>query len=189
MTSRLAQNSLETSIVLQQFAQLASDQLLHASESIVACFQAGGKLLICGNGGSAADSQHLAAEFVCSFNKNLDRPGLPAIALTTDSSIITAFANDFTYDNIFARQLEAIGSKGDLLLVFSTSGKSLNCIRALEQSKKMQIGSIAFLGSGGILSSLSDISIQVPSINTQIIQQCHIVAYHTLIQMVEDSLF
>jgi D-sedoheptulose 7-phosphate isomerase len=187
--TRLIQNSSETSRVLQEFAQIASDNLLRASESIIKCFQAGGKLMICGNGGSAADSQHLAAEFVGSFNKNLDRPGLPAIALTTDSSIITAFANDFTFDKIFARQLEALGSTGDLLIVFSTSGNSINCVRAVEQSKKMEIGSIAFLGSGGLLSDLSDTTIQVPSTNTQIIQQCHIVAYHSLIQMVEESLF
>jgi D-sedoheptulose 7-phosphate isomerase len=189
MSTILNTNCLKTSEVLHEFSVTASKSFLLASELIVNCFINGGKLLICGNGGSAADSQHLATEFVSSFNRHLSRKGLPAIALTTDTSVITAFANDFGFEGVFARQIEALGSEGDVLLLLSTSGNSQNCIRAVEQSRKMQMSSISLSGSGGVISELSDVAIKVPSTDTQIVQQCHIVAYHSLVQTVELALF
>ena len=109
-------------------------------------FKDGGKLMICGNGGSAADSQHLAAEFVSAFSREFKRKGLPAVALTVDSSILTAYSNDFDFEGVFSRQVEALGSKGDVLLVLSTSGNSKNCIAAVNQAQKMGIKTLGFSG-------------------------------------------
>lgn len=156
---------------------------------ISSCFDSGGKLFICGNGGSAADSQHLAAEFVSAFSKKLNRKALPAIALTTDTSILSAFSNDFGFDGIFARQLEAYANPGDIVLVLSTSGNSRNCINAINFAKEHQIISIGFTGLKGILNSIVDFSLQVQSVDTQHIQEIHQVAYHTLVGLIEQEMF
>lgn len=142
------------------------------------------KILIAGNGGSAADSQHIAAEFIGKLNYK--RKSLAAIALTTDTSIITSIANDYGYNNVFSRQIEGIGEKGDLFLAISTSGQSANIIKALKFSKKVKIQTIAFTGKEkNQLSQLSNICINIPSSNTQVIQEIHIMIAHIICSIVE----
>ena len=148
----------------------------------------GNKLLICGNGGSAADSQHFAAEFVSSFSKNISRPAFSAIALTTDTSFITAFSNDFSFNGVFERQVQAHGRKNDVLVAITTSGESMNCLRAVEQAKSQGMKSIAITSVGASISSLVDVSIEIPSNNTQHIQECHMITYHILAELVENSI-
>jgi D-sedoheptulose 7-phosphate isomerase len=160
-----------------------------AANLIVETFQKDNKVMICGNGGSAADSQHFAAEFVNAFSKDLQRKSLSAIALTTDTSVLTSISNDFDFINIFARQVEAHSRSGDVLIVLTTSGSSKNCLKAVEQAKNYGIKSIAFTRTGGKISELSDICIQVPSDNTQHIQECHMLAYHVITEIVEEKLF
>jgi D-sedoheptulose 7-phosphate isomerase len=160
-----------------------------AANLIVETFKKDNKVMICGNGGSAADSQHFAAEFVNAFSKDLQRKSLSAIALTTDTSVLTSISNDFDFINIFARQVEAHSRPGDVLIVLTTSGSSKNCIKAVEQAKNYGIKSIAFTRTGGKISKLSDICIQVPSDNTQHIQECHMLAYHVITEIVEEKLF
>jgi D-sedoheptulose 7-phosphate isomerase len=160
-----------------------------AANLIVETFKKDNKVMICGNGGSAADSQHFAAEFVNAFSKDLQRKSLSAIALTTDTSVLTSISNDFDFINIFARQVEAHSRPGDVLIVLTTSGSSKNCIKAVKQAKNYGIKSIAFTRTGGKISELSDICIQVPSDNTQHIQECHMLAYHVITEIVEEKLF
>jgi D-sedoheptulose 7-phosphate isomerase len=174
--------SLSASLETEQF------KLTKVSELVLDVFASGNKVLICGNGGSAADSQHLAAEFVSSFQNGLSRRALPAIALTTDTSIITAYSNDFEYDGIFARQIEALGKPGDLLIVFSTSGKSRNCLRAIEVASKKQLKIVTFSRSNSKIAKDSDISIEVMSEDTQRIQEVHMFFYHTICELIETKL-
>ena len=148
-----------------------------------------GKILICGNGGSAADSQHFAAEFVSAFARDLDRKALPALALTVDTSIITAFSNDFSFEKVFARQVEAHGRPGDVLIALTTSGSSKNCLEAVNQAQKIGLKTIAFTQVGGQISKMVDYSIEIPSNNTQHIQECHMVCYHIITELVEEALF
>ncbi len=151
-------------------------------------FVGGNKLLIAGNGGSAADAQHLAAEFVGRFSFN--RPALPAIALTTDSSILTAVANDFSFNTVFSRQLEALGKSGDVLMVISTSGRSKNCIEAVQEAKRRQIHTIGLLGNdGGDLAEMVDSCFIVPSEDVARIQEVHLLVEHLLCAAVETLLF
>jgi D-sedoheptulose 7-phosphate isomerase len=170
--------------------EACSVSLIRASELIIASYRNRGKLLLCGNGGSAADAQHFAAEMVIRLSHDLERPGLPAIALTTDSSIITAGGNDIGFNNVFARQVEAIGHPEDILLAISTSGNSENIIKALEMAKEKSIKSIGLLGStGGRAAGLINIPVIVPSANTQRIQETHITLSHILIEIIERELF
>lgn len=157
------------------------------SEKIIECYKADKKVMLAGNGGSAADSQHIAAEFVSRFF--FDRPGLSAIALTTDTSMLTAIGNDYGFKNIFSRQVQAQGSPGDIFIGISTSGNSENIIEAVEMAKNNKIISVVFCGSGGILASKADISIQVPSDSTPFIQECHICIAHIICAIVEKTLF
>jgi len=146
---------------------------------------AGGKLLAFGNGGSAADAQHLAAEFVVRLGK--DRPAMAAIALTTDTSVLTAGANDYGYEEVFARQVEALGRAGDIALGFSTSGDSENVRRALVRARELGLFTAAFLGSGGgAIAPVVELAVIVPSENTQRIQEVHIAMCHALTLLVED---
>ena len=155
---------------------LASDTLLN-----------GGKILFCGNGGSAADSQHLAAELTGRFVN--DRRPLAAIALSTDTSALTCIGNDYSFDEIFARQVAGLGRKGDLLIGISTSGNSRNVIRAVEEAKKLGVKTIGLLGrNGGQLRSICDHSIVVPHNVTARIQECHILLGHTLCGLIENNL-
>lgn len=180
---------LELVNTLKSFLGECKQDLLQASEIIAEAFSTNSKILICGNGGSAADSQHFAAEFVSGFSKNIQRKGLPAISLSVDTSIITAYSNDFRYEGIFARQVEAYGQAGDVLIVITTSGASENCIAAVKQAKKMGIKTIALTSKGGKIADIVDSSVQVPSTNTQHTQECHMVAYHIITEIVEEKLF
>jgi D-sedoheptulose 7-phosphate isomerase len=158
------------------------------ADTAVAALRAGRKVMICGNGGSAADAQHWAGELVSRFN--YDRPGLAALALTTDTSIITACGNDYGYDETFARQVQALGVAGDVLFVLSTSGNSPNVIKALEAARARNITTIAFTGrSGGKAAALCDVSIRVPHDSTPRIQEGHEVLGHAICALVEAEMF
>jgi D-sedoheptulose 7-phosphate isomerase len=151
-------------------------------------FEAGNKLFFFGNGGSAADAQHLAAEFVNRYV--MDRPPLPAIALTTDTSIITSVSNDIAFNEIFAKQLRALGKEGDVAIGISTSGNSSNIIKAFEVAKEMGMKTVALTGNdGGVLAKMADISLIVSSTSTPRIQEAHILIGHILCEMVEHDLF
>ena len=180
---------LQSAEIKRQTAVSCAGSIARAAEMIAGVFLSSGKLLLCGNGGSAADCQHMAAEFVGRFSKNLDRRALPAIALTTDTSFLTAFGNDSGFEGIFERQVEALGSPGDVLIAISTSGNSPNVIRAVEAAKKRCISTIALTGNGGRLSTMADIPIAVPSADTQYIQEAHLAVEHTLCELVEFVLF
>lgn len=146
----------------------------------------GNKILFCGNGGSAADAQHLAAELVGRFVK--ERESLPAIALTTDTSILTAIANDYSYDDVFSRQVAGLGQAGDVLIGISTSGNSKNVVKAIELAKQKGLKTVAFTGEGGgILGALCDAVIAVPSKNTARIQEMHILVGHIVCELVEED--
>jgi D-sedoheptulose 7-phosphate isomerase len=174
--------------------QLAADaasvaSILAGADAITEAFRSGGKLLLCGNGGSAADCQHMAAEFVSRLRKEVDRPALPAIALTTDTSFLTAYTNDIDFDGVFERQVQAHGRKGDVLLGISTSGNSRNVIRAVHAAKAIGMTSLALLGEGGQLATLASLVISVPSKDTQRIQEAHLVIEHLLCELVENALY
>lgn len=155
---------------------------------IVASYKNNGKILLAGNGGSSSDAQHLAGELVNRFYIN--RPGLPAIALTSDSAVITAIANDYSYDVIFSKQLQALGSSGDVFIGISTSGNSKNIINCFEICKKKNIYSIGFTGdTGGLMEQECDLCITVPSAITPRIQESHIMIGHIICQRVEELLF
>ena len=175
--------------LIPQFKNDCTEQILAAANLIMQAYDRGAKLLICGNGGSAADSQHLAAEFVSSFSKSIKRRALPAIALTVDTSIITAYSNDFSFNHVFERQVEAYGVSGDVLIILSTSGESINCINAAKKARQSGIFIIAFTKYHSKLSDLSDVSIEIPSNNTQHIQELHMLAYHIIVEIVEVELF
>jgi D-sedoheptulose 7-phosphate isomerase len=176
----LKQKILKTNvvIVIEEMAQIIANAL-----------ENGHKLLLCGNGGSAADAQHLAAELVVRLRPNVNRRALPAISLAMDTSAITACANDFSFDKIFERSLEALGQKGDVLLGISTSGNSKNVQLALEKAKKMGVNTCAFLGcDGGVIAGISDIDYIVPSDETGRVQEVHIMLGHALMETIEDIL-
>jgi D-sedoheptulose 7-phosphate isomerase len=160
-----------------------------AATRIAEAFRRGGKLLLCGNGGSAADCQHLAAEFVSRLTKAVDRRALPAIALTTDTSILTAFANDCGFDGVFRRQVEALGVEGDVLLAITTSGSSANVLQALDLARERGMTTVVLTGASHQLSQRADIVIAVPSADTQQIQQVHLAIEHVLCELVERELF
>lgn len=167
-----------------------AEQVSEAAKSISDAVDKGNKVMFCGNGGSAADSQHLAAELVVRLTGESNRKALPGIALTTDTSILTAASNDFGFENLFSRQIEALGVKGDVLVVLSTSGNSLNLINAVETARNSGLYIIGLLGSGGgKLGSLVDIPLIVPSNDTQRIQEAHITIGHIIISQVEEELF
>jgi D-sedoheptulose 7-phosphate isomerase len=167
-----------------------SDDILSASELIIDAFRKGNKLLLCGNGGSAADCQHIAAELVIRLSHKIKRPALPAIALTTDTSFLTAGGNDIGFENVFARGVEGLGNKGDVLITISTSGNSENIIKAVQTAKSKVIKTIGFLGGdGGKLKSLVDLPIVIPSSNVQRIQEGHITVAHIICEIIEEELF
>ena len=161
------------------------DKMAHA---IIQALKAGHKLLLCGNGGSASDSQHIAAEFVGRFEKT--RMSLPAIALTSDIAALTAIGNDFGFEKIFSRQIEGLGKKGDVLVVLSTSGRSANILEAITQAKQQGILTLGFTGKdGGILKDAVDICFTVKSHKTTHIQEAHMTALHAICEVVETILF
>lgn len=188
------------SLVREQLAEglavleaVAGDTALHAAlaaaaEATAAALKAGRKLMAAGNGGSAADAQHLVAEFVSRLVE--DRPAMRAVALTTDTSILTAIGNDYGYERVFARQIEALGQAGDVFVAISTSGRSPNILRALEQCRQMGIGAIAITGrTGGAMPPLCDHCICVPSDVTMHIQQAHLALEHIFCMIVERHYF
>jgi D-sedoheptulose 7-phosphate isomerase len=180
-----AQESIETK---REFFAEHTDQVASAAEVLIEAIQAGGKVLLFGNGGSAADCQHIAAELVNRLS--YDRPPIAAIALTTDSSILTSVGNDATFDELFERQLRALGRAGDVVIAISTSGNSPNVIRAVEAARDMKIKVIAFAGrQGGKLAPLADVALVVETDNTQHIQETHITIGHILCDLVQDALY
>ncbi|MFC1809316.1 SIS domain-containing protein [Candidatus Omnitrophota bacterium] len=166
----------------------SSATLLNAiATCIVEAIKQGGKILLCGNGGSAADAQHIAGEFIGRYK--LERRGYPAIALTTDTSVLTCVANDYSFDDVFKRQLEGLGTKGDVLVGISTSGNSKNVIRAVECAKAMKITTISFTGgTGGELKQLTDYNFNVYDTYTPFVQSGHSIALHALCEVVEATL-
>ena len=166
------------------------DSILEASKVIVASFSNGGKLMLCGNGGSAADCQHIATEFVIRLSHEFKRPSLPAISLTTDTSTLTAGSNDIGFENVFARSVEGLGRTGDVLLAISTSGNSKNILNAVKTAKAKGMFSIGLLGgNGGVLKKETDLNIIIPATNTQRIQEGHITAGHIICEIVEREMF
>ena len=164
------------------------ENIIKAAKLIIACYRAKGKVLIFGNGGSAADAQHIAAEFVGRFQK--ERPGLAAIALNTNTSILTAVSNDYGYEIVFARQVEALGESGDVAIGISTSGKAKNVIMGIKKAREMGLKTICFSGgTGGELSKAAELSFIVPSPVTARIQEAHITIGHIICELVEDELF
>ncbi|MBI5203392.1 MAG: D-sedoheptulose 7-phosphate isomerase [Nitrospirae bacterium] len=178
----------ESISVKEKFVKDNIDAIVEVSKVIADTFNDGKKLILFGNGGSATDASHIAAEFVNRFKK--ERPSLPAIALNTDMAIITAIANDYDYSDIFAKQLKAIGSEGDIVLAISTSGSAANVLKAMDVARKKKLRSIAFTGAKGEkFASKATYAFIVPSDNTPRIQETHITLGHVLCQMVEEILF
>lgn len=180
---------IESAQVKKNVAENCLESILEAAHLIIDTFESGGKVMICGNGGSAADSQHIAGEFICALNKDFKRPGLPAIALTTDMSVLTAWANDFSFNDVFARQVQALGKPNDLLIGISTSGNSQNVVVAFKMAAALKLKTISLTGEGGILSRTADVTVSVPSSNTQYIQESLLSVEHIICELVEEHLF
>jgi D-sedoheptulose 7-phosphate isomerase len=172
-----------------QTAESCADDVARAAALIGASLQGGGKVLLCGNGGSAADCQHMAAEFVSRLTADFVRPALPAIALTTDTSFLTAYANDVDFDGVFARQVEALGRRGDVLIGISTSGRSRNVVRAAQTARRMEMRIVVLMGNTGPLEGMADVAIRVPSQSTQHVQESHLAIEHVICHLVERRLF
>jgi len=191
MTAELIRSSLTESAAL--FGQLAADgslteNIAHIAERCIESLNAGNKVLFAGNGGSAADCQHLAAELVGRFA--YDRPGLPAIALTTDTSILTAVGNDYGFEQIFARQVQALGRPGDVLIGYSTSGNSANIIAAFDMANQLNITTVGMTGNKrGQMCDRSDYLVEVPSSVTARIQEAHIAIGHIICDLIEQTIF
>ncbi|OGU63389.1 MAG: phosphoheptose isomerase [Ignavibacteria bacterium RIFCSPHIGHO2_02_FULL_56_12] len=180
----------ESANVKLKIAEQLPNAISKAIDLLLKALTAKKKVLLCGNGGSAADAQHLATEFVIRLNPKIQRPGIPAIALTTDTSNLTAGANDLGYDNVFARSVEALGNEGDVLIGISTSGNSESVNRAFKKAREKKMITIAFLGKdGGMAKELVDHSIIVPSADTQRIQEGHITIGHIIFQEVEQEMY
>ncbi len=180
----LAAESLEAK---RRFFEESTGAVARAARMIIASLRAGGKLLIFGNGGSAADAQHIAAELA--FKMGRERAALPALALTTDTSLLTAISNDRSFDFIFARQLQALSRPGDIVLAISTSGNSPNVIAAVKQARELGLATIGLLGAGGgQVAALVDLALIVPHHDTPRIQEVHIAASHIICQLIEDEL-
>lgn len=176
----------ESALTKQAVAQALADDIVTAAQTVARALQRGNKLLLCGNGGSAADAQHIAAELVGRFE--VDREGLAAIALTTDSSALTSIANDCGFSVLFARQLAALATAGDVLLAISTSGNSANIVRAVEEAKRRGLTTVGLLGKGGgRLAGLVDLALTVPASNTARIQEAHITIGHIVCEWVERA--
>jgi D-sedoheptulose 7-phosphate isomerase len=180
----------ETAETVERVAAECLGDIVAAAEILTGSIAGGGKLLICGNGGSAADAQHLATEFVSTLTIDNPRPSIPAIALTTDSSLLTAIANDFGPEGVFERQVESLGRQGDVLIAISTSGNSANVIRAAERARAQGLRVVALTGaSGGSLAPLAQVAVKVPSTVTAHIQECHLTIEQLLASLVEDALY
>lgn len=178
--------AIEESISVKKSLQSEIPLIIKSADAIIKSLRNGGKVLFCGNGGSAADSQHLACEFIVKLTHN--RPSLPAIALTTNTSHLTAISNDFSFDDIFSRQIEGLGRKGDVLVAISTSGNSPNILKAVDTAKAIGLYTIGFTGAkGDNFAKKVDIGIKVPSSSTQRIQESHILIGHIICELVETE--
>jgi D-sedoheptulose 7-phosphate isomerase len=178
----------ESQRITQDFVRKNTSPLIDCAEYISKAFKNDRKLMLCGNGGSAADAQHIAAEFVNRFQ--LDRHPLPAMALTTDTSIITSVANDYSYEEVFSKQIQALGVEGDILLAISTSGNSKNILSAIRISKERGLYTVGIIGGdGGKMLTLVDLPLVVESNQTPRIQETHILAGHLICELVEYILF
>lgn len=188
LIAKISAMAAESERARRAFFEESTEKVAAAAEMIARSLRSGGKLLICGNGGSAADAQHIAAELA--FRMGRTRAAIPALALTTDTSVLTAISNDRSFDYVFARQIEAFGRTGDALLAISTSGNSANVVEAVKQAKKMEINTVGLLGAkGGALSVIVDLALIVPHDETPRIQEVHITIGHIICQLIEDELF
>ena len=188
MEDHIIKTFKESSRVKDAFINENLSKLVNVIEALTAALKAGNKVLLFGNGGSAADAQHIAAEFVNRFV--IERPPLPAIALTTDTSIITSIGNDYDFSEVFSKQIRAIGQAGDVAWGISTSGNSSNVLKGLEVAKKMGLLTVAFTGKdGGNIAKIADFSINVSSSVTARIQEAHITAGHAICELVDIKLF
>lgn len=181
---------VRTRTVIEELAadRALATQVARVAQACTAALRAGGRVLFAGNGGSAADAQHLAGELVSRFN--YDRPGLSGIALTTDTSTLTAIGNDYGYEYLFARQVEALGRAGDVLVGISTSGKSANVLRALDAARALGMTTVGLCGrGGGLMKERCDIALCAPSEHTPKIQEAHIVMGHTICALIERAMF
>jgi D-sedoheptulose 7-phosphate isomerase len=187
LISRISENFSESAHLKLQSMDALAAPIAHASEMMVACLKSDGKILSCGNGGSAADAQHFSAELLNRFEK--ERPGLAAMALTTDSSTITSIANDYDYDLVFSKQVRALGHAGDILLAISTSGNSRNVVEAIRSAHECDMHVVALTGrNGGVMGEIlrpSDVHICVPATNTARIQEVHLLALHCLCDAID----
>lgn len=180
----------ESSEVKLNIEKVCKEETLKAVEVIADAYRNRKKMLLCGNGGSAADCQHIATELMIRLNHDIKRPALAAIALTTDSSNLTAGGNDIGFENVFARNVEGLGNEGDILLAISTSGNSSNVLKAVEKAHEKKMFVVGFLGgSGGKLKDKVDLPIVIPSSNTQRIQEGHITIAHIICELVEMELY
>ena len=190
LRKRASQHFLDSIAVKQEAEKVLPESVAHGVLAMVDCLRSGGKIMACGNGGSAADAQHFAAELIGRFER--ERQELAAIALTTDTSILTAVGNDYSYDEIFSKQVRGLGKKGDILLGISTSGNSKNVVKAIEAAKTMGIKIIALTGNGGgkiaTLLDRDDINLCAPSTRTARIQETHLVLLHGLCDGVDHIL-
>jgi len=183
----LLQRAIEDSIVTMRGLAAFEEPLNRAAKMVLNCLTSGHKLLVCGNGGSASDATHLATEFLCRYLE--DRRPYPAISLTANGEFMTAVGNDYKFEEVFARQVWGLGEKGDVLIAFTTSGKSRNVLRALEEARRKGIKSICFLGrDGGFTKGAATLDLLVPSKSTARIQEAHKLLFHVLCEMVEEKL-
>lgn len=186
MRDKIKDTLLESIQIKEELILTSTGQIMAITQVVIDCLKKNGKVILFGNGGSASDSQHIVAELVGRFKK--DRAALPALALTTNTSVLTSLANDYGYEIIFARQLEALGQKNDVAMGISTSGKAKNVNLAIKQAKKMGIKTVALTGGGGgALAKLADISLIVPSSSTPRIQEAHITIGHIICELVEEA--
>jgi D-sedoheptulose 7-phosphate isomerase len=186
----IADSLNESSETKLKMLKECSQDILSAVKIISDAYRKGKKVLLCGNGGSAADCQHIATELMIRLSHHINRPALPAIALTTDTSNLTAGGNDIGFENVFARNIEGLGNEEDVLIAISTSGNSLNIIKAVEKAGQKGMHIIGFLGgTGGKLKSSVHLPIIIPSPNTQRIQEGHITVAHIICELVEDELY
>lgn len=175
--------------IQRQMSETCIEDISRAATLIAGCLHNGGKVLLCGNGGSAADCQHMASELVSRLTAEFERPGLAAIALTTDTSFLTAHSNDVGFEGVFARQVQALGKAVDVLLGISTSGGSPNVLEAVRMAREVGMKVVALTGRDGALAGLADAAIRVPSASTQHIQEAHLAVEHILCHLIERELF
>jgi len=180
-------NEIEDAIEVHTLLESCASDISKAAEMFIDAYRNGKKSILFGNGGSAADAQHIAAELVGRFKA--ERRSLPSIALTTNTSVLTAIGNDYSYEMIFSRQIESFCTKGDVVVGISTSGKSRNVLNGLERALQMYAHTIALTGEAGLSEKIAELEIRVPSHNTQRIQECHILVGHIISGLVEDALF